>query len=80
MFALVAAALETNAIARVELSGAMDSLKQVIENNDSVNRTPELFCFGLLEAFDVPQIVALIAPRPVQFANAQVRANVKIKR
>jgi len=80
MFALIAAALETNAIASVELSGAMDSLKQVIETNDSVNRTPELFCFGLLEAFDIQHIVALVAPRPVHFANASDRANAEIKR
>jgi hypothetical protein len=26
---------------------------------------PELFCFGLLESFDTPQLTALVAPRPV---------------
>jgi dienelactone hydrolase len=72
-FALIAAALETNAVAGVELSGALGSFKELIETNESVSRTPELFCFGLLEAFDVKQIVALVAPRPVHFANASER-------
>jgi hypothetical protein len=72
-FALIAAALETNAIASVELSGAIGSLKELIETNESVGRTPELFCFGLLEAFDMKQIVALVAPRPVHFVGASER-------
>jgi len=37
----------------------MDSLKEVIENNGSVDKTPELFCFGLLEHFDIPQLKAI---------------------
>jgi hypothetical protein len=72
-FALIAAALETNAIASVELNGAMGSFKEIIETNDAVNRRPELFCFGLLEAFDIKQIVALAAPRPVRFREASDR-------
>ena len=67
-FALVAAALETKAIQRVELRGALGSLKEVIEQNAAVSDKPELFCFGLLEAFDIKQLAALVAPRPVQFA------------
>ena len=43
----------------------MASLKEVITQNLSADKTPELFCFGLLEEFDIPQIEALIAPRPV---------------
>jgi hypothetical protein len=72
-FALIAAALETNAISSVALQGAMGSLKEIIETNDAVNRTPELFCFGLLEAFDIKHIVALTAPRPVRFTQASDR-------
>jgi len=30
-----------------------------------VELSPELFCFGLLEHFDVKQLAALVAPRPV---------------
>jgi hypothetical protein len=65
--ALVAAGLEEKAIARLDLSAALGSLKEVIEENRTVQQTPELFCFGLLEAFDVKQLAALVAPRPVQF-------------
>ena len=63
--ALVAAGLEEKAISGVELHGALGSLKEIIETNRGVNLWPELFCFGLLEAFDVKQLAALVAPRPV---------------
>ena len=43
----------------------MASLKEVITKNLSPDKTPELFCFGLLEEFDIPQIEGMIAPRPV---------------
>jgi hypothetical protein len=65
--ALVAAGLEEKTISRLELSAALGSLKEVIEENRTVQQTPELFCFGLLEAFDVKQLAALVAPRPVLF-------------
>jgi dienelactone hydrolase len=64
--ALVAAALEEKAIARLELQGSLGSLKEVIKQNRSVEQMPELFCFGLLEAFDIKQLIALTAPRPVR--------------
>jgi len=64
--ALVAAALEEEqAIARVELHDAFPSLKAVIERNHSFEQMPEMFCFGLLEAFDMEQLKALVTPRPV---------------
>jgi hypothetical protein len=59
LFALVAAALESEAISSTELTGGMSTLKEIIENNGSVDQTPELFCFGLLEHFDIPQLKAL---------------------
>ena len=43
----------------------MASLKEVIEKNRGANHLPELMCYGLLKEFDLPQIEALIAPRPV---------------
>jgi len=64
-FALVAAALEPKAVAGVELHGALGSLREVLERNWAVDKQPEMFCFGLLEAFDMPQLTALVRPRPV---------------
>jgi len=74
LVALCAAALEERAIARLELHQAYGSLAEVVERNLGVNQAPELFCFGLLEAFDVRQLVALAAPRPVSFAAPSDRA------
>jgi dienelactone hydrolase len=59
LFSLVAAALAPDALKPTKLDGGYSSLRQIIEQNLAVNQTPELFCFGLLEAFDVPQLVAL---------------------
>jgi len=75
--ALVAAALEREAIDRVELSGTLGSLKQVIEQGAAVNQKPELFCFGLLEAFDLAHLIALIAPRDVHVREPSARAQVE---
>jgi hypothetical protein len=66
LFSLVAAALEEKAVAGAELQGALGSLKEVIEKDWTVDKQPEMFCFGLLEAFDVPQLTALVAPRKVK--------------
>jgi hypothetical protein len=59
LIALTAAALEPEAIAGVERHESLTSLKEVIEKNWAVNEKPEIFCFGLLEAFDIPQLAAL---------------------
>ncbi len=73
LFALVAAALETKAIRGVELHGSRGSLKEVLEQNLSVEQMPEQFCFGLLEALDVKQMAALVAPRPLRFGQPSKR-------
>ena len=65
LFSLVAAGLEEKAIGRLELHDSLKSLKEVIQQNWAVNQKPELFCFGLLEEFDVQQLTALASPRPV---------------
>jgi hypothetical protein len=64
---LAAAACETEAVSRAELRGTWGSLKQVIEENHLSNKMPEQFCFGLLAEFDILQLAALAAPRPVVF-------------
>jgi hypothetical protein len=73
VMALAAAALEEKAIGRLELHGTLGSLKEVIEQNRSVDQMPELFCFGLLEACDLKQLAALVAPRPVDVIAASAR-------
>jgi hypothetical protein len=63
--ALVAAAIEPEGIGSLSLNDSYASLKEIIEKNTAVNTAPELFCFGLLEKFDVKQIAALaMAPAP----------------
>lgn len=67
LFTLVAAVLEPQAIGQVTQRDAMSNLKQyVIEGDRGVSEAPELFCFGLLEHFDVPQLQTLVAPRKVE--------------
>jgi len=56
LIALVAAALNPDLIRSVKLSGARSSFKELIEQNITVDREPESFCFGLLEQFDIPNL------------------------
>ncbi len=64
VIALVAAALEPAAIGKLALRNPPKSLKDVIEKNMTFDQAPELFCFGLLERFDMPQLSALASQRP----------------
>jgi len=59
LVALCAAALEKDAISRTDARECFSSLKDVITNNLAADKAPELFCFGLLESFDIPQLRAL---------------------
>ena len=72
--ALVATGLEESAIQRLELRGSLGSLREPIEQQTLYQSAPEYFCFGLLEAFDVQQIAALAAPRPVRVVSPSERA------
>jgi len=65
LFTLVAAGLESSAIAAIDLRGTLGSLKETIEQNRGVNEAPDLFTFGLLEEFDIKQLLALVGPRPI---------------
>jgi hypothetical protein len=78
LIALTAAGLEEAAIGKVELQGSLGSLKQVVETNGVITAAPEQFCFGLLEAFDVKQMTALVAPRPVVFATPSDRVKTEL--
>ncbi len=64
--ALIAAAIEPEAIAGVESHNGLGSLRDVLRRKLAYREAPELFCFGLLAEFDLDSIAELIAPRPVQ--------------
>jgi cephalosporin-C deacetylase-like acetyl esterase len=59
LVALCASALEKKAISRTETRNSFESLKDILTQNISVERAPELFCFGLLESFDIGDLKAL---------------------
>jgi hypothetical protein len=61
--ALLATALEPTAITTLHQTDALPSLHEVIRQNWSVDKYPELFCFGLLAHFDIPQLRASSEPR-----------------
>ncbi|MCY2964588.1 MAG: hypothetical protein NT069_13305 [Planctomycetota bacterium] len=71
--ALAAAGLHPDSILRLELHQSLASLKEVIEQNRKVDDAPELFCFGLLERFDILQMAALVAPREIDFGESRPR-------
>ncbi len=57
---LVAFALENKAINQVSFEPGLEKLKEVVIQKDrSFEQMPELFCFGLLEQFDTPQLQRL---------------------
>jgi hypothetical protein len=76
--ALVAAGIEPMSIGRLELHDCFGSLKEVIEQGRGVNQAPELFTFGLLGEFDIKQLVALAAPRPVRLVKPSDRAKTEL--
>ena len=59
--ATCAAALDGDRrIEDVVTAGLPDSLKTFLEPGHSFNQTPEVYCFGLLRDFDIPQLRALM--------------------
>jgi hypothetical protein len=65
LMALVAAAMEPAPIQALTAKDSFQSLKEILGRDIRVDQAPELFCFGLLESFDIPQIAALVKPRTV---------------
>jgi dienelactone hydrolase len=65
--ALMVAGLNPDRIDRVVVQNGLPSLKRLIEDRLEYERYPTLFCFGLLEQFDVEELVALCLPRKVIF-------------
>ena len=54
LMALCAKATVRDCCDELNMTDAMFSLKEVITKDIGVNQQPELFCFGLLEHFDIP--------------------------
>ena len=57
--ALMSTTLEIKNIRKAELHGSLRSFKSLIKEGYGANKYPELFCFGLLEYFDVPELMKL---------------------
>jgi hypothetical protein len=58
LIALCAEALEPHGN-RLELHGCLTSLEEIVRNDWTVDRYPEMFCFGLLEKFDIDHLRAM---------------------
>ena len=54
LMALCAAAVDGQGMSQLHLFDELVSLKDILRKNIGVNQQPELFCFGLLEYFDIP--------------------------
>jgi hypothetical protein len=69
----LAAAASHESVDSLQLRGSLGSLKEVIEQGGQVDKTPEQFCFGLLERTDIAQMAKLVAPREVDFVDPSDR-------
>lgn len=61
LVALVAKAMEPRHVGELKPSQHIEDLHGILRNNWTVSDKPEMFCFGLLEHFNVPQLKALAA-------------------
>lgn len=58
--ALCAAAVdETSPIVKIETEGLPSSLKEFLKPDASYEKTPEVYCFGLLDSFDIESLKKL---------------------
>ncbi len=74
LMALAAAACDEKSIDSVRMHGSLGTLREVIEQGGQVDKSPELFCFGLLAAADIKDLSGLVAPRQLHFVEPSVRA------
>jgi dienelactone hydrolase len=79
LIALCAAAVDDQEIGSLELHGSWATLRQVLEENRTMQQTPEVFCFGLLEQADIVHLAGLVAPRPVTFHEITKRHQSELK-
>lgn len=66
IIALSACGLYNDRVESVSIKDCPASLKSLIENHTDYEARPALFCFGLLEQFDVPELIKLCAPVKVE--------------
>ena len=62
---LCSAVLSRVTVENILLVDSFASLKQLTEEVMLYDECPSLFCFGLLEAFDIRELIGLTAPTPV---------------
>ncbi len=62
LVAIMACGLYNHRISEVSIDNYLESLKLLINNHSDYEAYPSLFCFGLLEQFDVPELLELCAP------------------
>lgn len=79
LIGLIAAAVSPDTISAIHWQQSWGSLKEFIEQNWTATDAPELCCFGLLREFDVPQFIALVAPRPVVLKDPQPKVRVQLR-
>jgi dienelactone hydrolase len=63
---LLAAVLAGRPVRHVALHDSLSSLACLIDRQVRYEDAPSLFCFGLLEAFDIRELIGLLAPVPVE--------------
>ena len=61
LIGLCAAALQPTRFGNIQSEGLPGTLKEFLKPGTSYDRTPEVFCFGLLEWFDRPELEKLAA-------------------
>ena len=66
LMTLIAAGIDGTAISSVRLNDSMTTLRDIINDDITVNQQPELFCFGLLNEFDVQELKVLAGPDRIQ--------------
>lgn len=66
VIALMAAAMSDREVDEVVLHKGLDSLRRLIDEPGRYETMSSLFCFGLLAAFDIEDLVALVHPARVE--------------
>jgi hypothetical protein len=79
LMALAAAACDEKSIDSVRLHDSLGTLREVLEQGGQVDKSPELFCFGLLATADIKDMAGLVAPRKLYFNEPSERARKELR-